>query len=74
MGPSSAKSDVGHTIVGTSVLIRGKKTGDEISLLLSYLVLGLLFARAFDALSLPEQVIRKRLFLEVKCVEMAANL
>lgn len=36
-------------------------------------VLGLLFARALDALSLPEQVINKRLFLEVKCMEMATK-
>lgn len=62
-----------RAFVGTSVLVRGKQTGNEISLFLSYLVLGLLFARALDALSLPEQVISKRLFLEVKCMEMATK-
>lgn len=62
-----------RAFVGTSVLVRGKQAGNEISLFLSYLVLGLLFARALDALSLPEQVISKRLFLEVKCMEMATK-
>lgn len=57
-----------------SVLVRDKQTGDGILLFLSCLILGLLFALALDALSLPEQMISKRLFLEVKCMEMATYL
>lgn len=56
------------------MLVRDKQTGDGILLFLSYLILGLLVAQALDTLSLPEQMISKRLFLEVKCMEMATNL
>jgi len=44
MGPSSTKSDVAQGFcMCVSVLLRGKRTGDGISVFLSYLVLGLLF-------------------------------
>lgn len=60
MGPSSNKSDVAQGFcMHMSVLVRGKRT-DGILLFLSCLVLGLLFARALDALSVPEQMISKR--------------
>lgn len=75
MVPSSIESDVGWGICRQMcVLLRDKQTGDGILLFLSYLILGLLFAQALDALSLPEQMISKRLFLEAKCLEMATNL
>ena len=60
MGPSSTKSDVAQGFcIHMSVLVRGKRTDDGISLFLSYLVLGLLFAQALDARTVPEQVISK---------------
>lgn len=43
------------------MLVRDKQTGDGILLFLSCLILGLLFALALDALSLPEQMISKTL-------------
>lgn len=68
MGPSSTKSDVGQGICRhMSVLVRGKQTGDVVLLFLSCLILSLLFAQALDALLLPEQMISKRVFIEVKC-------
>lgn len=68
MGPSSTKSDVAQGICRhLNVLVRGKQIGDVILLFLSYLILGLLFAQALGALLLPEQMISKRLFVEVKC-------